>query len=148
MTADIKKDILGSFRQLPAYGDVREAINLLKDHNINVIAVTNSSDEMVKEQLTHSDLIDLVDSYYSVDSVEKYKPFEDIYRYVLNEENIKANETVMVAAHDWDLFGAKKAGLHTAYIKRKKDQYNPYYFKPDLSNSSLVDLARYITKFN
>lgn len=94
LTDEIKTDILGSFRKLPAYEDVSEALQLLRDNDIKVIAVTNSSYEMVKEQLTHSGLIDLFDSYYSVEAVRKYKPF------------------------------------------------NPYYLKPDLSDSNLIDLAK------
>ncbi|WP_034551907.1 haloacid dehalogenase type II [Carnobacterium funditum] len=148
LTDEIKTDILGSFRNLPAYDDVPAALKLLRDNDIKVISVTNSSYKMVKEQLIHSGLIDLFDSYYSVESVQKYKPFKDIYHYVMNEENIHADETVMVATHDWDLFGAKKVGLVTAYIKRKEDQYNPYYLKPDMSNRNLVDLVGEIIKIN
>jgi 2-haloacid dehalogenase len=148
LTEEIKADILGSFRKLPAYNDVPEALNLLRANDIKIISVTNSSYKMLKEQLTHSGLIDLFDSYYSVDSVQKYKPFKDIYTYVLKEEKINAHETVMVATHDWDLFGAKKTGLITAYIKRKEDQYNPYYLKPDMSNSDLVKLVEEIIRFN
>lgn len=148
LTKEIKLDILGSFRKLPAYGDVPEALKLLKDNGINIMSVTNSSYDMVKEQLVNARLISLFDSYYSVESVQKYKPFKDIYHHVLNEEKIRADETVMVATHDWDLFGAKKVGLVTAYIKRKEDQYNPYYLKPDLSNTDLVALAKEIIKMN
>lgn len=147
LTDEIKTDILGSFRKLPAYDDVTEALELLKEHDIKVIAVTNSSYEMLEKQLTNSGLKDLFDVYYSVDSVKRYKPFEAIYQYVLNEEKIKAEETVMVATHDWDLYGAKKAGLTTAYIKRKKDLYNPYYLEPDLAGGNLVDLAEDIIRF-
>lgn len=120
LTEEIKTDILGSFKKLPAYDGVPEALKLLKEHHIKVIAVTNSSNEMVKEQLTNAALIELFDAYYSVDDVQKYKPFKDIYQYVLKEEDIAAEETVMVATHDWDLFGAKRAGLTTAYIAAKK----------------------------
>lgn len=148
LTNEIKKDILGSFKKLPAYDDVPEALKLLRENDIKVVAVTNSSYKMVKEQLTNSGLIELFDSYYSVDAVQKYKPLKDIYQYVLKEETITADETVMVATHDWDLFGAKKVGLITAYINRKKDQYNPYYSKPDISSSNLVDLIKEIIKMN
>lgn len=148
LTDEIKTDILGSFRKLPAHKDVFEALKLLKDHDVKIISVTNSSYEMLEKQLNNSGLIDLVDAYYSVDSVKKYKPFEDIYHYVIKEEKLDADETVMVATHDWDLFGAKKAGLHTAYIKRKNDQYNPYYLKPDMSSKNLVVLAKDIIRFN
>ena len=144
LTNKTKTDILGAFRKLPAYNDVSEALKLLKENNIKVIAVSNSSLEMIKEQLTNANIIDLFDSYYSVDSVEKYKPFEAIYNYVVNEEHLKTEETVMVATHDWDLFGAKKAGLKTAYIKRKEDQFNPYYPKTDMYDKDLVELMREI----
>jgi len=50
----------------------------------------------------------------------------------------------MVATHDWNLFGAKKAGFSTAYIKRKEEIYNPYYLQPDFNDSNLCDLIQQI----
>lgn len=140
----VKNEILGEFKKLPAYDDVRPALNQLKENNIRVIAVSNSSLTMIKEQLTNSGIIDLFDSYYSVDSVKKYKPFKDIYLSVAKKEGLNTNNIVMVATHDWDLFGAKKAGLITAYIKRKKAIYHPYYLQADFKGSNLIDLIQQI----
>ena len=140
----IKNEILGEFRKLPAYDDVRPALLQLKEKNIRVIAVSNSSLTMIKEQLTNSGIIDLFDSYYSVDSVKKYKPFKDIYQSVAKEEGLNTNNIVMVATHDWDLFGAKKAGLSTAYIRRKQEIYHPFYLKADFKDSNLTDLIQQI----
>lgn len=39
----------------------------------------------------------------------------------------------MVATYDWDLFGAKKTDLITAYIERKNEIYNPCYNQADFS---------------
>ena len=125
LTQETKSDILGSFRKLPAYDDVAEALKILRQNKIRVIAVSNSSLAMIQEQLTNAGIIDLFDAYYSVDSVNKYKPFKDIYLYAAQKENISPEEVVMVATHDWDLFGAKKAGLTTAYIRRKNEIFNP-----------------------
>lgn len=138
----MKAEILGEFRKLPAYDDVRPALNTLRENNIRVIAVSNSSLAMIKEQLTNAGIIDLFDSYYSVDSVEKYKPFKDIYLSVAKQEGLKTEDIVMVATHDWDLFGAKKAGLSTAYIKRKEEIYYPYYLQADFKDSNLSDLIQ------
>ena len=137
-----KAEILGEFKKLPAYEDVQPAIKLLKDKDIRVIAVSNSSLTMIKEQLTNAGIIDLFDSYYSVDDVKKYKPFKDIYLSVAKQEGIKTDNIVMVATHDWDLFGAKKAGLRTAYIKRKEVLYHPYYLQPDFKDSNLPNLIQ------
>lgn len=138
----MKAEILGEFRKLPAYDDVRPALNTLRENNIRVIAVSNSSLAMIKEQLTNAGIIDLFDSYYSVDSVEKYKPFKDIYLSVAKQEGLKTEDIVMVATHDWDLFGAKKAGLSTAYIKRKEEIYYPYYLQAEFKDSNLSDLIQ------
>ena len=146
LTTETKSEILGSFRKLPAYDDVAEALKILRQNNIRAIAVSNSSLAMIKEQLTNAGIIDLFDAYYSVDSVNKYKPFKDIYHYAAQEENVSPEEVVMVATHDWDLFGAKKAGLTTAYIKRKKVIFNPYYFQPDINETSLIELVQEIIK--
>lgn len=144
LTPDIKTEILGSFRKLPAYNDVAEALLILRQNNIKTIAVSNSSLTMIKEQLTNAGIIELFDNYYSVDAVKKYKPFNDIYLYAANEEEIPTDDIVMVATHDWDLFGAKTAGLKTAYIKRKEEIYNPYFCPPDFNKDNLVELVKEI----
>ena len=144
LTDDIKTDILGSFRKLPPYKDVVESLNILKESKIRIIAVSNSSLEMIKEQLTNAGIIELFDSYYSVDAVKKYKPFRNIYEYVASEEDLHVHNVTMVASHDWDLFGAKKVGFKTAYIKRKKEKFNPYYPEADFYGDNLVDLVNKI----
>lgn len=135
-TNEIKVEILGSFRNLPAYDDVPKALKLLKENKIRVVAVSNSSLEMIKEQLTNAGIINLFDTYYSVDSVKKYKPFKDIYQYAALKEETSVKNIVMVASHDWDLFGAKKAGFTTAYIKRKEEIFNPYYLEANIKEKT------------
>ncbi|MCK9191184.1 MAG: haloacid dehalogenase type II [Sphaerochaetaceae bacterium] len=145
--ADIDS-ILSSFKSLSAYDDVVPALSLLKDNNIRTVAVSNSSKDMMKMQLQNSGLIDLFDSYYSTDSVNTYKPFKQIYQFVAEQEKLKLDEIYMVASHDWDLFGAQKAGLKTAYIKRKHEIYNPYYPKADISGDDLIEVADLIIDLN
>jgi 2-haloacid dehalogenase len=146
LTKETKTEILGAFRRLPAYDDVPKALKILSEKNIRTIAVSNSSLKMIKEQLSNAGIIGLFDAWYSVDAVQKYKPFKDIYQYVADQEKILPGDIVMVATHDWDLFGAKKAGLTTAYIERKKEIYNPYYLQPDISKTNLIELVQEIIK--
>lgn len=144
LSSETKAEILGAFRRLPAYDDVIPALDLLRQKKIRAIAVSNSSLTMIKEQLTNAGIIDKFDSYYSVDNVKKYKPFKEIYLSSAKQEGLKTEDIVMVATHDWDLFGAKKAGLRTAYVKRKEEIYNPYYLQPDFKDSNLPDLIQQI----
>ena len=146
LSEDEKASILNTFRSMPAFEDVPEALKMLKDNNLKVIAVSNSSLTMMEEQLTNAGIIKYFDGYYSVDAVARYKPFEDIYKFVANEELLDVSEVVMVASHDWDLFGAKSAGLKTAYIKRKDVIYNPFYSDPDIDDDHMVKLAEKIVR--
>jgi len=142
LTEEVKNEILGVFKRLPAYDDVSPAIRMLKERNIRAIAVSNSSLVMIEEQLSHAGILDLFDKYYSVDQVSKYKPFEDIYLYAAKAEGLRPEEILMVATHDWDLYGAKKAGLQTAYVKRKEELYHPLYMEPDYRAASITSLLQ------
>ncbi|MDX1349731.1 MAG: haloacid dehalogenase type II [Putridiphycobacter sp.] len=144
LSLSVKTEILGEFKKLPAYEDVKPALTMLRAHDIRVIALSNSSLKMIQEQLANAQIYDLFDAVYSVDSVAKYKPFKDIYQSVTEQEALKSEEIIMVATHDWDLFGAKKAGLSTAFIKRKEGMYHPYYQKADFEDSDLVSLMQQI----
>ena len=59
LTSETKTEILGSFRKMPPYADVADALKLLNQNNIRTIAVSNSSLEMIEEQLTNAGIIDL-----------------------------------------------------------------------------------------
>jgi len=146
LSKDEKEIILNTFKSMPAFEDVPKALKVLKDNNLKVIAVSNSSLAMMEEQLTNAGIIKYFDAYYSVDAVERYKPFEDIYKFVANKESLDTCEVIMVASHDWDLFGAKNAGLQTAYINRKDVIYNPFYLPPDICDDNMVKLSQKIVK--
>ncbi|HZK70497.1 MAG TPA: haloacid dehalogenase type II [Clostridia bacterium] len=141
LSEEEKVNILSSFKALPPHKDVIEAMKMLRENSIRVIVVSNSSLEMIGLQLANAGIIDFVDEYYSVDAVSRYKPFKEVYNYVADQESLKPEEVMMIACHDWDLFGAKKAGLKTGYIKRKKTIYNPFYEQPDLQSDSLIEIA-------
>jgi len=148
LNEDVKSEILGKFKELPAYNDVVASLKFLKENDILTIAVSNSSESMMKKQLENAKIIDFFDSYYSVDIVKRYKPFPEIYQYVANEIKLKPCEICMVATHDWDLFGAGKVGLKTAYISRKETIYCPYYEQADYQGNDLFKLVNDIVNGN
>ena len=47
----------------------------------------------------------------------------------------------MVACHDWDLAGARAAGMTTAFIRRPGMSYAENYERPNMSVNNFVDLA-------
>lgn len=146
-TDEIIADILSAFKEAMPHNDVVEALKLLSNADIKLIAVSNSSNDMLSNQLKNAGIYDYFYKLYSVDSVQRYKPFSDIYDYVKNSLNVPANEIYMVACHDWDLYGAKNSGFNTIYINRNNSIFNPYYSKPNIEGNNLLEIANHIIDF-
>ena len=52
----------------------------------------------------------------------------------------------MVAAHDWDIAGAMRAGCAGAYLLRPGMVLNPLYPPPDIAEADLNRLAERIVE--
>ena len=63
------------------------------------------------------------------------------YAYALEQCKVEAPEAMLVAVHPWDTDGARRAGLSAAWIDRRGSTYPDYFLAPDLTASSLLDLA-------
>ena len=60
-----------------------------------------------------------------------WKPAKEVYLKTCEKMKIKPGRALMVAAHGWDINGAKLAGLKTAYITRYAKKLSDFYYKPD-----------------
>ena len=114
----------------------------LKNAGFKMIAFSNGKPSVLKEQLKFAGLTTYFDQILSVDEVKKYKPHPETYKYALKQANSKAENSMMVAAHGWDIAGAQRAGLKTAFIKRPGKFIFPLAEKPTLSADSLLALAK------
>ncbi|WP_063769021.1 haloacid dehalogenase type II [Flammeovirga sp. OC4] len=138
---EAKKAIVTPLRSLSPHPDVKKGLEILKKKGYKVITFTNSSYEGVKMQMQNAQLNSFIDQMLSVETIKTYKPHLDSYNWALKETGYKAEEVLMVAAHGWDVAGAKEAGLNTAFIKRKGKALYPLVEKPDFVVNDLIELA-------
>ena len=61
---------------------------------------------------------------------------------VLDSLGVKPEDALMVAAHAWDLAGAKNVGLQTAFIARPGTALYPNVAKPDYVAKVLPELLK------
>jgi 2-haloacid dehalogenase len=79
-----------------------------------------------------------------------YKPDREVYDSAYYYLDLKPEEVMMCAAHDYDLQAARKSGLRTGFIYRPNEYGNgpvgvPSKAKPgdfDVVSVSMVDLAQ------
>jgi 2-haloacid dehalogenase len=113
----------------------------LKKEGFHLFALTNSAEAVAKQQIEHAGLEPMFERLFSVDAVSKYKPAAAAYRYVADELNVKTSDLTMVAAHPWDLMGAKAAGCEVAFLQRPGAAWFPLMPRPALTGETLTQLA-------
>ncbi|MFC2029573.1 haloacid dehalogenase type II [Chloroflexota bacterium] len=110
LSAGDRSAILGGMLTLPPHPEVRESLARLRAAGIRLATLTNSTAEVAEAQLTNAGLIDCFDRVLSVDSVRQFKPAARTYRMAAAELGVEAPGLRLVAAHDWDVAGALRAG--------------------------------------
>ena len=145
---EAKKSILTPLRSLPAHPEVAEGLAALKAQGYKLVTLTNSSLASVKLQLKNSGLSQYFDANLSIESVGGFKPHLTTYQFAMKDLRVKPNEALMVAAHGWDIDGANKAGLQTAFIRRTGKVLFPLADKPDYNVLDIKELSKVLSKYN
>jgi len=136
-----KTAIVTPLLSLPAHADVKASLQALKDQGYKLVSLTNSSNDGVKAQFESAGLTDYFEARYSIEDIKIYKPDLRAYEWALKQLNIKAEDALMVAAHGWDVAGAKAAGLQTAFIARPGKALYPLVQEPDYNVKNLTQLV-------
>ncbi len=118
LSPEEREAILGAMRALPAHPEVPGALARLRSAGFPLAALTNSPPAMARAQLAHAGLLELVDEVLSVEAARRYKPAPEPYRMAAERLGVAPGEMRMVAAHDWDVWGAMRAGCAAAYVAR------------------------------
>ncbi|MEP4891065.1 MAG: haloacid dehalogenase type II [Aliiglaciecola sp.] len=126
---------------LPPHPDVKEGLAALKAQGYMIVSLTNSSNKGVETQFKNAGLTEFFDKRLSIEDIKIYKPDLRSYAWALEKLGVKPEETLMVAAHGWDVAGAKAAGMQTAFIARKGKALYPLAEKPDYIVEDLQQLV-------
>lgn len=141
LTPPDRDAILGGIRTLPAHGDVRSGLGLLRKAGFRLVTLTNSAPAAVEQQLKNAGLNDLFERSFSVDAVKRFKPAPEPYQHVARELGVTTGGLRLVAAHAWDIVGALQAGCAAAFIARSGKVLYPLAPKPDVIAPDFVVAA-------
>ena len=131
----------GQMRRLPAHPEVPAALRRLRGEGFRMAALTNSTLEVARAQLEHAGLIGLFDEVLSADTVRRLKPAPEPYRMAGERFGVGVGELRLVAAHGWDVAGARHAGCAAAFVARPGKALDPLAEAPDLVGRDLAEVA-------
>lgn len=137
LSDDARAEILGGMLTLPPHPEVRESLKRLRSAGLRLATLTNSTLQAVTAQLTNAGLFDYFERVLSVDAVRRFKPAPETYRMAAAELGVETRDIRLVAAHDWDIAGALRAGCAAAFIARPGMVLSPLAERPDVVGGDL-----------
>lgn len=143
---DISKNIsiklISILSSLPPHPDVSEALKTVKEKGYYLVALSNSSKDLLRNQLRNAKIGYLFNQQISVEDFQVYKPHPDVYRKASCLLPISQKECMLIAAHDWDVYGALCAGWRSIFLQRDKQCLYPFSIKPELECIDLLSFAK------
>ena len=133
--------VMAGWSELPVFPDAVPAVTRLTDAGLRVACLTNGSAQLTSAFLNRAGLASLVGRVVSAGEVYRWKPAGVVYLYAASVLDVPADRLALVAAHDWDCHGAKRAGLTTGWVSRKSGVFGAPFAAPDVVGEDLTEVA-------
>lgn len=139
--ADAVSYIMDGFAGLPVHADVSDGIGALDGLGIRLVTLSNGSASVAEALFDRAGIREHFERLLTVEDAGRWKPAPEAYAYALQQCGVDPEDAMLVAAHPWDIDGASRAGLTTAWVNRTGGPYPEYFSAPDIAAVSLTDLA-------
>ena len=118
---DERERLVRAWHRLDPWPDVRTGLDALRRRGITA-TLSNGHLALLVDLARHGEL--RFDCLLSAELAHVYKPAAEAYRTAARLLGLQPAEVMLVAAHPWDLEGARAAGLRTAFVDRPLE-YGP-----------------------
>src|SRR5262249_43897574 len=104
-----KARLLGAYKVLPAFADVKEGLARAKQAGFRMFAFSNGAADAVEALLANAGIRDLFIDVVSVDEIRTFKPDPATYRHFLKRAGATAAEAWLISSNPFDVLGALSA---------------------------------------
>jgi len=132
--------IMKGMAGLGLHPDVPDGVAALKADGYRLVTLTNGSASVGEKLFTAAGIRDSFERLLSVEDAPAWKPARAAYDHASTACGTDPEHLLLVAAHPWDIHGAARAGLATAWINRSGAAYPDYFATPDYTVASLREL--------
>jgi len=149
LSDQIKEELLGVYRMLPAFPDVEIGLHQLKTAGFSLYAFSNGKEEALEQLLSNAGIRDLFIGLVSVDDIKVFKPAPATYTHFLQKAETVSGNAWLISSNPFDVIGARSAGMHAAWVQRSsKALFDPWGIEPTLTVSDLAELAEKLSQAN
>ena len=137
--------VMDGLTGLEVHPDVIAGITALSAAGFRLITLSNGSAQIAGKLLSAAGIRNEFESLLSVEDAPAWKPARAAYEYAAAATGTAAAGMLLVAVHPWDIHGAARAGLHTAWLNRTGAHYPAYFEAPEFTVSDLTELPAALT---
>jgi len=136
-----KNNLFASYRALPAFSDVEQALHQLKDSGFRLYAFSNGAFDALESLLGAAGIREMFLDLISVDPIKSFKPNPAVYAHFLRQSQSNGSSTWMISSNPFDVIGAISAGMKAAWVRRSPEAiFDPWGIKPTITVERLTDL--------
>ena len=133
--------IMQGFARLALHPDIAGAVRTLAASGLRLVTLSNGSTQVAESLFRAAGIRGEFDLLLSVENAPGWKPLRAAYEYAAEICGVDPGRMLLTAVHPWDIHGAAHAGLRTAWINRAGAPYPGYFTAPDITVSTLDELA-------
>ena len=135
--------VIATLGELELQPKAKEAFEILTTFGWKIIALTNGSKESTDKLLERAGVQKYFAEVYSCDAIAVTKPHPDVYRMVRGDN---LEDVWLIAAHAWDIAGASRVGMKTAFVRQLDKTYLDVYPPADITAENLLEAAFWIAE--
>lgn len=152
---DVSKDVRDKIRRtvykdrLAVFDDVKPAMERIGDLGYDQYVISNGDPDMLDHMIEQADISDVIEDTISADEVETFKPKLEIYRHSAERAGTPIKDILHVSGGTMrDVWGAKNAGMQTAWLNREEKHYPREHLglDPDMTIATIRELADELAK--
>jgi 2-haloacid dehalogenase len=133
------KGVMQAWQELSPHADCAEGLRRLK-RRFKLVALSNGEQSYL-EHLEKERMRFGFDALISVQRAGVFKPHPAVYRTAATVLGLEPQQIMMVAAHSFDIMGARACGYRGAYVNRYRLPYEESPHRPDVEVRDFVELA-------
>lgn len=137
-TPEEVKYLVAQIEKLRPFPDVPEALAKLRT-KYKLVVLSNGDPDMLEAAKPYHGIP--FDAVISVAAANSFKPHVATYAKAAEIVGVRMEEVLFVANHAFDCIGAKAAGMHTAFIDRRKRPFGRTPHQPDITVTDMASLA-------
>jgi 2-haloacid dehalogenase len=133
--------VMDGFAGLAVHPDVPDGVRALRRSGRRLVTLTNGATQVAERLLAAAGVREEFEALLSVEDAGAWKPARAAYEYAARACDAGLRDMLLVAVHPWDIDGAARAGMATAWIDRAGAPYPDVFTQPSLTVAGLTELA-------